>query len=481
MASNESYNKKVEELEKKVAEIEADKKTHRKKDKKTIVRYLLNITVVLIATVIAVVVSLSQNFNQIISYLSSADIKLLLLCFGIMLFMFLTRSIILYCCARTYTKKYHLHQAMAVDQVGIFYAAVTPGATGGEPMQAYTFKKQGIPISSAVSMLAMQSIVYQIVLVLYGLISLIVKYDIIAELQPIDFGIFKEGIPAWVLTIFGFFLNVGVIGLVFFMAYWRKFHNFIMGPIVTLLAKIKLVKNPDKTRENLKIQVENFKLEFGRLMTNVPFFILLLFLYIIYLTLRFSMPYFVSLALGNSHNDISYFWNSVFLANYHQMVTGLIPIPGAAGVTEYFFEQLFYNSKNPELGFMYILGGTSEQCHSLTLATLLVWRSLTFIIPLIFAGVTTAFYRASPKAEDTSRNNMPSRETIISLQYETMVERSALLQEQRKTMQLNRQEIMAKLKKSNKKPNTREKTNNQLEKPIETDYLFVDSDEEHKI
>ena len=114
---------------------------------------------------------------------------------------------------------------------------------------------------------------------------------------------------------------------------------------------MKIVKNPDKTRENLRIQVENFKIEFRRLWTNIPFFILVTVSFAIYMTLKFSIPYFCGLALGNEHTSIKYFWDSVFLGNYHQMITGIIPIPGSAGVSEYVFTMLFCNKANPREGF----------------------------------------------------------------------------------------------------------------------------------
>ena len=95
------------------------------------------------------------------------------------------------------------------------------------------------------------------------------------------------------LTILGFILNVGVIAVVFLMGYWHGFHNFIMGPVIGLLAKIKIVKHPNKMRENLRIQVENFKIEFRRLSTNVPFLILVVLSFTVYMLTKFSIPFFV--------------------------------------------------------------------------------------------------------------------------------------------------------------------------------------------
>ena len=67
-------------------------------------------------------------------------------------------------------------------------------------MQAYTYRKQGMAVSSAVSILAMYSIVYQIILIIFGLISFIIKYDFITALGYVKITLNDSGslnIPIW--------------------------------------------------------------------------------------------------------------------------------------------------------------------------------------------------------------------------------------------------------------------------------------------
>ncbi len=401
-----------EELEQRVNEKEEEEATGVKKKKKGAWKYVLNISVVLIATALSIYFALKDNFNDVVNLLKTSDIKYILLVFGLMFLATCIRAFILYCFARLFTRRYRLHRAFAVDQVGVFYNAVTPGATGGQIMQAYTYKKQGVPISASISILAMYSIVYQIVLILFGLTSFIFKYDFISSLGrigPITFMEVSFYLPIWPLTIIGFILNLSVIMLVLLMGYWHGFHNFIMGPVVSFLAKIKVCKKPDKTRESLRIQVENFKMEFTRLLTNIPFFILVSLCFFVYLCIKFSIPFFCGMAIDPSIQfSWKNFWDSIFLCNYHQMVTGLIPLPGSAGASELFFSQLFSS---------YFSSG------QVTRACLLMWRSLTFTIPLIIAGFVAAFYRSSPKKEIENEERFPDRQTMVALQNETYTAR----------------------------------------------------------
>ena len=465
-----------EELERQVAQYEQDKKTGKKKSKKSAIKYALNISFVLIVTAVSIILTTWNKWDSILSNLAKADIKWLFAILGVVMGTILVRSFILFCFARLYTRDYHFHQAIAVDQVGQFYNAVTPGASGGQIMQAYTYKKQGLHISSAVSALAMYSICFQIVLIIYGLLAFIIKFDLIMQMENITIQFnngFKLIVPTLLLTIIGFLLNVSVILIVLLMGYWHGFHNFVMGPVVSLGAKLKILKNPDKTRENLRISVENFKIEFRRLWTNIPFFILVMVSFAVYMTLKFSIPYFCGLALGNEHYTIQYFWDSVFLGNYHQMITGIIPIPGSAGVSEYVFTMLFVNKQRPDEGFYFMGvwedGGYSKQSEALAVSCLLLWRSITFIIPIIAAGLTTAFYKASPKEEAREREDLPNRETFVALQNETYIMRKEEVDAIIHTQSLNRQAIIAKMKEGRKKPSKDNKKGKQVPVNVEDD------------
>ena len=450
-----------QELEKKVAEQEAGKP----KSKKSTIKYILNISLVLIATGLAIFFAIKDDAREIWKTLITANVSYLLIVVAIMVGCIMVRSFLYFCFAHLFTRKYHFHQAIAVDQIGQFYNAITPGASGGQIMPAYTYKKQGVPVSGAVSILAMYSIVYQVILITFGTISFIVKYDFITKLGYIPTTIkineVPINLPIWPLTIFGFILNVGVIGIVFLMGYWHGFHNFVMGPVVSFLGKIKLLKNPDKTRENLRIQVENFKIEFRRLSTNIPFLLLVIVSFVAYMNLKFCIPYFVGKALGNQ-SDAATFLDCIYLSNYHQMITGLIPIPGSAGVSEFVFYNLFMNESKLDAGFFCIfdqygvpdIAATRTLCRS----ALLIWRSSTFVIPILIGGIVAAFYRSSPKNE-IHEGDIPNRQTFYSLQKETYVQRAEEVESLVETTRFNREAIAEKLnpknmrkKKKKKKP-----------------------------
>lgn len=456
------------EENKKTKIVEITPEQPKKDKKKTPWKYIINIVIVLIVTAAGVGISLASDFNNIVDSFKTVDWFWIGMCFLMVILAMGLRSLILFAFARLYTRNYHFHQAIACDNIGTFYNGVTPGSSGGQLTQAYTYKKQGVPISAAASILVMYSIVYQAVLIVYGIVSFIVKYDMLMDIKAIEFSINRMPISISILplTIIGFALNLGVVLIVLLMSYSRKVHNFVLGPFMSFLAKIKILKNPDKYRESLRIQVENFKIELRRLLSNFPFTILVTVLFFLVMTLTYSIPYFAGKALGASYAvDWMSFWDSVYYGNYHQMINGLIPIPGSAGVSEYFFNQLFDSYYNP-------MGNEGIS----TFAAQIIWRTITFTIPLIVAGFVAAFYRSSPKENISEEQSF--RETFVSLQKSTFVERKESADAEFQTMRLNRELIRESLKRKKEKDDLHKEQNPR--NFDQTDWSEIEVDEEYE-
>ena len=60
--------------------------------------------------------------------------------------------------------------------IGFFYSGITPSATGGQPMQLYHMKKDGLKISESTVVLMTVAVLYKFVLVVIGLFMLLFGY-----------------------------------------------------------------------------------------------------------------------------------------------------------------------------------------------------------------------------------------------------------------------------------------------------------------
>ena len=70
-----------------------------------------------------------------------------------------------------------LWNSFKVVMSGHFFNAITPFASGGQPMQAFIMMKQGIPLGTSASVLLSKFIIYQLTLTLYSLVVLILQLN----------------------------------------------------------------------------------------------------------------------------------------------------------------------------------------------------------------------------------------------------------------------------------------------------------------
>ena len=414
-----------------------------------------------------------QTFGEIFN---SMNIGYFVMFIGFILVGFMVNALMIFLFARLYTKHFKYHQALANNAIGVFYSAITPGASGGQFAQVVTFKKQGIPVSNGASIFVMQFIIHQTVLIILNSISLITRFSVILDLNilPITIGEITINIPIWIFVLVGFLVNFLVIAVLIFMSYSWKFQHFVLNVVIGFLAKIKLIKNPDEKRKDLLIQVTNYRIELRRLLTNIPFTLIILLLTAIYMIISQLAPFFSGLALNGfdiaNTNMALKAYDTVAFMNFHQMVTGLVPLPGNAGVSELIFGALFGGASNFYNGpDFYATGGLN--------ILLLVWRFGTFYIPFIITGIVSATYRT--RGLPVSERIIPvgNRKTMLTIQLNTYEERKKTSDYAFETKQLERKELIEKLSLKNKNKQTKTTSIKKQKKTQTVDNIEIGEEE----
>ncbi len=354
------------------------------KQQKSDRKHLINIIVILLITFTYTIFSLWNDLPAVMSVFSGSmattpDYRILLIIAALIVGRFLVEGLILFIFARLYTTTYRFHRGVANGLVGQFYNDITPSSTGGQFAQVKTFAKQGVPLSIGASIMVMHFILFQIILVLFGGFSILLNLDEFARLAPIT--IFDVKFPVWVLSLIGFVINLITIVGLFLLSYSKKAHNFFINKGVDILAKLRIVKKPEQRKEKLYISTENFRVELRRLSSNFPASILILLLILVKFILTYAVTYFVAIMLNPELYETINFLETITKSNFLAMIVGYIPIPGAAGFAEYFFEVIFAP--------VFLNDG------AFTKAVQIVWRTSTFYTNLLVGGLVTAFYRSS--------------------------------------------------------------------------------------
>lgn len=266
------------------------------------------------------------------------------------------------CVLHAVTKKlYHPQKFMdtvRTTMVGQFYNCITPFASGGQPMQAYSMVKTGVPLGIAGSSLLMRFIVYQFSLTLYSLITLIIFWNFFASrVTGLAF-----------LSAIGFAINSLVMAGLFCIGFARGFAKKITVGTIRLLAKMHLMKHPDEKIIAAEIELDKFYEGFQLARKNAVVMAEMFLLSLLQLTVFFLIPYFLCLAFGQTHVSL---FQVVAAQAFVTMVTSFVPLPGAAGGAEISFVTFFA---------IFMRGSNLN-------LSMLLWRMLTFYAPILIGGI----------------------------------------------------------------------------------------------
>ena len=252
-----------------------------------------------------------------------------------------------------------LHTAAHFSFVGMFYANITPSATGGQPMQIYLMAKRKVPASVATSALTVRFFFNQLALVGVTLVLWAFNREFVAKQLGGVLG----------LIILGCVVNFACVPLIAAIILNRSLVERIALWGIRLLTKMHLCKKPEKWEQKAREGIEHFH---ASLMSTVrsPLRILIqLAVSVVEMTMLLIVPYAVYLALHESGVP----WHHILTASYMLYVTAAyFPLPGATGAQEVGFRSYFSGVFSSEL--------------SLSLA-LLLWRFATFYLCLLVGSI----------------------------------------------------------------------------------------------
>lgn len=270
--------------------------------------------------------------------------------------------------------------AMFIIIAGTYYSNITPGATGGQPMQVYYLKKRNVPIGIGTSALTVKLFCFQFMLAVVGTVLWIGYRDFVAE---------QLGRNVWLLVV-GYVYNLFAVGLVVLMAVSKRLVWFLIQLIIKLGVKLHLVKDP----QGITVKCEDILETFHSSVMMIT---------------RRPMDLVVQLALGTAQllslMAVIYFVYQAFDlsgATYGQLTTlgvmlytsaAYTPMPGASGAQEGVFA-LYFAQIFPD---------------GIRLMALLLWRFFTYYLSLIIGAVATVAHgvhagkkKAEPLPEKSS-------------------------------------------------------------------------------
>lgn len=245
--------------------------------------------------------------------------------------------------------------------IGFFYSAITPSASGGQPMQVWAMRKDRIPVAVSTIVLAMVTITYKSVLVVLGIVVLAIRpAAVMAFLEPVMF---------WMWL--GIVLNVIFIAALFLAVFSPSFIRRFVGGCLNLLHKLKILRNPERWDRWLDNFVDQYKgaADFFRSHKRTVVKVFLMTIVQRWALFVITWLTYVGFGLGTGH-----FGLITTLQGMVSVAVDMLPLPGGMGASENLF--------------LVIFAGIFGSSH--VFAGLVVSRGISYYIQVALCGVMTA-------------------------------------------------------------------------------------------
>lgn len=272
---------------------------------------------------------------------------------------------------RTQFPEFKFIDAMKVAFVGVFFSAVTPSSTGGQPMQLYLFSKMNVSVGFSSACMTQKFLIYQIVTALYSVFSIIFR--------PSYFESAFTNFWSTAFVIMGLIFQLSVMAGFVVLSFCKRITGKILHFVDWLMHKLKFVKNPDRKIASIRQEVEGFHKYNKIIMKDKKLLISSYILIFFQVLCVMSAPYFIYISFGMPEiaaangQPVGSFFDFVCIQSFVVFTSNLIPLPGASGGAELAFTMYFSQ--------FFIVGAVNK-----IKPAILLWRFSSYYGPLIITA-----------------------------------------------------------------------------------------------
>ncbi|MDD5018030.1 MAG: lysylphosphatidylglycerol synthase transmembrane domain-containing protein [Eubacteriales bacterium] len=317
-------------------------------------------TIYIVVTIFAIVLIgfLDPSIKDMAVVFKWLSLGWLYACIGSLLLYWLTDALLLYDITTYMYKREPFHRSLKVGIIGLYYGALTPFATGGQPMQVVYMHRGKIPVGTSTCIVCIKFVVYEISLCAFYVAAMLIRGPYF----------YTNHNQVFWLTTLGFVINLLAVLFIILTIRNKKLVLKIGGGLIRFLNRLKLVKKKEQVLENFEKTIDDYHTAAAYLSKYKLRAIGSFFISSVNLAFLFVIPYFIYLAFGHTaFGLLDIFTMQAFL----YLAVSFFPTPGAAGAAEggfyLFFSTFFINAP------VYI--------------AMLIWRFLTYYLILIVGSI----------------------------------------------------------------------------------------------
>lgn len=204
----------------------------------------------------------------------------------------------------------------------IYFSAITPSATGGQPASAYFMIRDGVPGMVTAVALVVNLVMYTLSILAIALICLIARPGLFLHFNRFSQILIIVGIAAQVLL---------AVFFVMLLKRERVLHR-ICDACLRGLGRLHLVRHPEEKREKLRVYMEDYARYAKMLRGRTRMLLRAFFCNFLQRAAQIAVTVCVYLAVGGAPAQAFDIW---VLQGFVVLGSNCVPIPGAMGVSDY--------------------------------------------------------------------------------------------------------------------------------------------------
>lgn len=332
------------------------------KPEKKSTKYKISFIFLLILAALTFCIILKKfNLYEIVNEIDESSHKQYLIFAGLMsLFYLMLYGKFIDIGTRAFGEKTSKFKCFLYGCADFFYSAITPSASGGQPVVIFTMAKDGFSYSTSAITVILQTIFFKIILLFYNLLSLIFIWNIIS----------KVGNVFVLLLIVGTVVNLIGIVLCFASMYRTHITGICGRAIIRFFAKIHIIRHEQKKLDAFEKTLSEYKDAANNLKGKKVMLFKMFIVTFLQRTAMFAISYFIYKSFGLSDFNLIEF---LCIQATVCLAVDSLPIPGSMVANEYatyFLYGQIYGSNNV-----------------LSAAAMILNRGFTYYFALIMSGI----------------------------------------------------------------------------------------------
>lgn len=353
-----------------------------KKKKSGLTKYIISFVFLIVLVAITFfVIFRKYEFNDLIAVIRGVDPKYFLLALLMILIYIFFESCATKTILYTLDDKSSFFHNLEYSCIDYYFCAITPSASGGQPMVLYYMSKDKTSIAHGSQTLLINTALFKIVLVLLSIIAMIVCRSIITT-----------NILLLILLIVGFVINLAIITLCFLASFKTEWIDRTGKKLIIMLSHIGIIKRTLYWIRKFDSKMEEYA-NGATLLKQHKFTFFLSFLFnLIQRIALFSTAYFIYLAFVELYPALAGY-NYFYLCSIQVIIAmsvDSLPLPGGMGISEYLYSATFDT--------IYLT--VSEE---LVASAMLLTRAVSFYIPLLLTAFVVILKQVRIIVKDRKR------------------------------------------------------------------------------